>query len=110
MESPCTIDTCTIGVDPALYFYRPSLAMNAALTAVFGLSLLCHIAQGVRYKTWSFLLVFVCGAIAEVIGYVARILSWRNPWDVNAFLAQICCLTIAPAFFAAGIYLCLSRM
>jgi hypothetical protein len=30
---------------------------------------------------------------------------WKNP-----FLIQIICLTIAPAFLAAGIYLCLSRI
>ncbi|KAI9772732.1 MAG: hypothetical protein M1840_000327 [Geoglossum simile] len=33
-----------------------------------------------------------------------------DPFTQNPFLLQICCLTIAPAFLAAGIYLCLSRI
>lgn len=45
-----------------------------------------------------------------VIGYVGRVMSWKNPFSQNAYLIQIICLTIAPAFLAAGIYLCLSRI
>jgi hypothetical protein len=68
-----------------------------------------------------------CGGVAEVLGYVGRIMKLAESIgqgrcmhdthffqilsaDHKKFLAQICCLTLAPAFFAAGIYLCLSRM
>jgi hypothetical protein len=37
-------------------------------------------------------------------------LSWQNRWSENGFLVQICCLTIGPAFMAAGVYLCLRRI
>lgn len=68
----------------------------------------------------------VSGCILEVLGYIGRIMSYNNPFDEvpsllifrhanlidyqNGFLMQICCLTIAPAFLAAGIYLTLSRI
>ncbi|KAK2813271.1 hypothetical protein FQN49_008310 [Arthroderma sp. PD_2] len=52
----------------------------------------------------------VLGTIGESIGYVGRILMWDNPWKQIPFMIQICCLTLAPAFLAAGIYLTLSRI
>ncbi|KND94641.1 Sphingoid long-chain base transporter RSB1 [Tolypocladium ophioglossoides CBS 100239] len=50
------------------------------------------------------------GLTAEIVGYVARVFSWDNQWDQDAFLAQVVCLTIGPAFFSAAIYLCLERI
>jgi hypothetical protein len=35
-NSNCTITTCDLILDNALYFYRPSLAMNALMTALLG--------------------------------------------------------------------------
>lgn len=43
-------------------------------------------------------------------GYVGRIMLHHNPWDGNGFDIQICCLIIAPAFIAAGIYLNLKHI
>jgi len=37
-------------------------------------------------------------------------MSWKNQWEQNGFLIQIVCLTIAPAFMAGGLYLCLRRI
>ena len=69
------------------------------------------------------------GCICEILGYAGRLMMHKNPFNLNGsvsavscghsvqkadflnrFLIQICCLTIAPAFFSAAIYLCLSRM
>ena len=55
-------------------------------------------------------LVFVPIRADLVQGYAGRIMMWKNPFELNPFLIQICCLTIAPAFLCAGIYLCLARM
>jgi len=55
-------------------------------------------------------LTFRCFSAGEVLGYMGRVMANSDPFDMTAFLIQICCLTFGPAFFAAGIYLCLSRM
>lgn len=52
----------------------------------------------------------VSGCVLEVLGYVGRIMSYTDPFNDYDFLIQICCLTIAPAFLAARIYLTLSRI
>ena len=43
-------------------------------------------------------------------GYVGRIMLHSNPWSSNGFEIQICCLIIAPAFIAAGVYLTLKHI
>ncbi|KAF3920450.1 hypothetical protein ABW20_dc0105213 [Dactylellina cionopaga] len=53
------------------------------------------------------------GGILEVVGYIGRVGGAKDPFmglGGQAFLIQICCLTIAPACYAAGIYLCLARI
>jgi uncharacterized membrane protein len=52
----------------------------------------------------------IAGVILEVLGYAGRLMSWKDQWAEPGFLMQIVCLTIAPAFMAAGIYLCLRRI
>lgn len=46
----------------------------------------------------------------EVIGYVGRVLLHANPFNNNAFLIYLICVTIAPALLTASIYLCLARI
>ncbi|CUS14690.1 unnamed protein product [Tuber aestivum] len=104
----CDLDICPL--DASFWDYRPSLALNSLLIALFGLSLLAHTAQGIKYKTWGFLVSMIFGCVAEIVGYGGRIWAYNDPFGMNPFLMQICSLTIAPAFLCAGIYLCLSRI
>ncbi|KAL8786689.1 MAG: hypothetical protein Q9213_002624 [Squamulea squamosa] len=105
----CTLDTCPI--DESYYNYRPSLAANGTFLALFLFSLLVFLVQVTLSKRFiGFTIAMVSGCILEVLGYIGRIMSYHNPFGENGFLMQICCLTIAPAFLAAGIYLTLSRI
>ncbi|KAI5782453.1 RTA1 like protein-domain-containing protein [Pyronema domesticum] len=108
------LNECTLGkygcpLDRSFYDYVPSLAMNTLLLVLFALSGITFCIQGFRTKSWTtFTVAMVLGCINEIIGYVSRILCHNNPFKINPFLSQICSLTIAPAFFALGIYLCLT--
>ena len=96
---------------PTFYDYHINLAANAAFVAIFALSLLGYaVTLAVRRRAVAFNVALMLGLLCEVIGYAGRVMSWKNPWDENGFLMQICCLTIGPAFMAAGIYLCLRRI
>lgn len=109
--SPCfglTVEECMFNNSP--WEYRPSLALNSLLVGIFGASLAAHFIQGICWKTWGFFIAMVLGNVCEVIGYIGRIMAYNDIEGQNPFLIQICCLTFAPAFFAAGIYLCLSRI
>ena len=91
--------------------YRVSLAANATFAALFAISLIGFLTTyALTRRGIAFTVAFSAGVILEVLGYAGRVMSWKNQWDENGFLMQICCLTIAPAFLAAGIYLCLRRI
>ncbi|KAH6675037.1 putative sphingoid long-chain base transporter RSB1 [Halenospora varia] len=105
----CTVDTCPIST--SFYFYRVSLAANATFLALFAVSLIAFlVTYGMTRRATAFTFAMCCGVILEVIGYAGRIMSWKNQWVETGFLMQIVCLTIAPAFMAGGIYLCLRRI
>ncbi|KAL8921491.1 MAG: hypothetical protein Q9172_003996 [Xanthocarpia lactea] len=54
--------------------------------------------------------VMTLGCLGEVIGYAGRVILNDNPWDGIGFQMQICCLIIAPSFFAAAVYLTLKHI
>ncbi|KAF6233173.1 hypothetical protein HO173_008717 [Letharia columbiana] len=107
---------CSLGCTPACpeswraIFYRPSVGGNSVYMDIFLLILIAQIFFGVRHRTWTFLGGMVPGLLGEIIGYLGRILLWHNPYSMNFFLTYLICLTIAPAFLTASIYLCLSRL
>ncbi|EEY15547.1 sphingoid long-chain base transporter RSB1 [Verticillium alfalfae VaMs.102] len=93
------------------YEYRLSIGANATMLALFSLSALAYITTyAVTRRGLSFFIAMILGVACEILGYAGRVVSWQNRWDENGFLIQICCLTIGPAFLAAGIYLCLRRI
>ncbi|KAF2197993.1 putative RTA1 domain protein [Delitschia confertaspora ATCC 74209] len=105
----CTLETCPLSV--SYWGYRPSLAANSLFLAIFALSTLLFIGQGILSRRFiGFTIAMVSGCALEVIGYIGRVMSYHNPFGENPFLIQIICLTIAPAFLAAGIYFSLSRI
>ncbi|CEL10652.1 hypothetical protein ASPCAL13768 [Aspergillus calidoustus] len=108
VTAPCTPDTCPI--DWALIRYFPNVAGNALYLALFTMMLIAQLYHGVRFKTWSFLGCMSGGLLLEVIGYAGRLILHSNPFNFSAFLQYLICLTIAPAFITAAIYLSLSRI
>ncbi|EFE33570.1 RTA1 domain protein, putative [Trichophyton benhamiae CBS 112371] len=105
----CTFAICDISL--SWYKYRPSLPANATFTALFFISAVIFIIQGLTTRRFlGFTIAMVLGTLGETIGYIGRILMWDNPWKQIPFMIQICCLTLAPAFLAAGIYFTLSRI
>ncbi|RYN25625.1 hypothetical protein AA0112_g8439 [Alternaria arborescens] len=109
--SHCYYVTEACPIEYAYWGYRPSLSTNITFTALFGLSTIAFLAQGIASKKWlGFTIAMASGCALEAVGYVGRILAHQDMFAENPFLIQIICLTIAPAFLAAGIYLCLSRI
>jgi len=108
------LENCTLAICPissSYYYYRVSLPANAAFLTLFSISLVGFLATyALTRRAFGFHFAMLSGVILEVIGYVGRIQSHQNQWGQTGFLMQIVCLTIAPAFMAGGIYLCLRRV
>ncbi|KAH6629091.1 RTA1 like protein-domain-containing protein [Boeremia exigua] len=99
---------CTI--EGTLYGYAPSLGANAFFAAFFGLCLIVQLVQGIRYKTWTYMIALCLGCIGEGVGYAGRVIMYNDPFADAGFMSQICCLIISPAFIAAGIYITLKHV
>ncbi|RSL56810.1 hypothetical protein CEP53_006671 [Fusarium sp. AF-6] len=52
----------------------------------------------------------VLGTVAEVVGYIGRILLHNDVWNRGAFTMQITCIILRPTFICAGIYLTLKHV
>ncbi|KAG5983173.1 hypothetical protein E4U55_000607 [Claviceps digitariae] len=96
---------------PSFYEYRPDMAANAIFLGLYAASLVGFaVTWAVTRRAGVFNGALILGLICEVLGYTGRVMSSNNPWEQDGFMMQICCLTIGPAFMAAGCYLCLRRI
>lgn len=108
----CTlrVDCLLTGYVTAQIDYYPSFDGNLLYLVLFAIILIAQIVQGIVWKTWSYSFAIILGLVLECVGYVGRLaLSW-NPFVFDSFLTYLICLTIAPVFFTASIYLSLSRL
>ncbi|PHH75812.1 hypothetical protein CDD83_4350 [Cordyceps sp. RAO-2017] len=103
----CTLDTCP--AEWSIYGLRPSLAANTTFLVLFALIGIVHTYLGFRWRSWGFMGGMMLGCLNEIIGYAGRIMLWYNPFSFVGFMVQIICLTIAPVFYTASIYVTLSK-
>ncbi|KAK2048658.1 RTA1 like protein [Colletotrichum somersetense] len=96
---------------PSYYMYRIALVPNVLFVVLFGLALLAFMATyAATRRGLAFNIAMSLGVITEVVGYAGRIMSWTNQWEEAGFMIQVIALTIAPAFLAAAIYLCIRQI
>ena len=83
----CTISICPIEL--SVYGYRASLASSIAMIVLYAICLVFQGVLGFRYKAWSFMTAMILGCLTEILGYVGRVLMWKNPWEKPGFIMQI---------------------
>ncbi|RYP91277.1 hypothetical protein DL770_002595 [Monosporascus sp. CRB-9-2] len=101
------------GYDPGfvLYHYDPSKTAAAIFVSLFSASTILHSYQLAVKKTWYFI-PFAVGGICQSVGYGGRIWSsLETPnWTVMPYTIQSLLILVAPALFAASIYMVLGRL
>ncbi|KAF2676893.1 RTA1-domain-containing protein [Lentithecium fluviatile CBS 122367] len=91
------------------YRYGPSLEAAIVFVILFSLTTAFHIFQIGKKRTWYFIPLAI-GGIFESVGYIGRILSHYDQWKLSNFIMQYLLLLVAPALFAASIYIILGRI
>ncbi|KAF1987010.1 RTA1-domain-containing protein [Aulographum hederae CBS 113979] len=91
------------------YHYTPSLPAAIILTIVFILLTSYHLTLLLRKKTYYFI-PFILGGLFEAIGYIGRALSSRDKDALGPYIMQTLLLLVAPALFAASVYMTLGRI
>jgi hypothetical protein len=73
-------------------------------------ALLAHSFRVLQSGLWSYIPIIVA-CILEIIGYVFRYESSQvDPYRISYFVIQYFCITVAPVFIAASIYVYLSNL
>ncbi|KAJ8071191.1 hypothetical protein OCU04_001529 [Sclerotinia nivalis] len=93
------------------YHYDPSIVAAVIFILLFIATTSLHSYQLLRTRTW-FMIPFIVGGFFQWIGYVGRAISHTQTpnWTLVPYLIQTLLLLVAPALFAASIYMELSRI
>jgi hypothetical protein len=97
------------GTDFVLYRFVPSLPLAIVSIVVFGLLSLAHTYRMFRTRSW-FCVPFIIGGIFETIGYTGRAISHSDKETLTPYIIQSLLILLAPALFAASIYMVLGRV
>lgn len=92
-----------------LYQYTPQLVPAIIAAGLFALGGIAHIIL-LRKLQAKYFVPFVVGCFMEALGYGGRIWSHFDPTGLPGFIIQALLILIAPALFAATIYMVLGRI
>ncbi|KAH7166449.1 RTA1 like protein-domain-containing protein [Dactylonectria macrodidyma] len=92
-----------------LYRYTPSLPAAIVGVAVFAVLTLSHLWRLYRHRAYYFI-AFTIGGVFQTIGYCGRIWSHYDKLSVGGFVIQAILILVAPALYAASIYMILGRL
>ncbi|KAK5122267.1 hypothetical protein LTR85_004177 [Meristemomyces frigidus] len=96
-------------LDLNLYHYTPSRVGSVIFIVLFAVSTAIHGHLCWRLRAWFFIPV-VIGGIFELLGYCARAAGSTNLGSIGVYIVQAVVILLAPALFAASIYMTLSRI
>ncbi|KAF4847786.1 Protein RTA1 [Colletotrichum siamense] len=94
-----------------LYHYDPTVAGAVVFVFLFLATTILHFWQLVRSRCW-FLIPLAVGGVLQVIGYAARAKSGQESpnWSLGPYIIQSILLLVAPALYAATVYMELGRI
>ncbi|KAH6885432.1 RTA1 like protein-domain-containing protein [Thelonectria olida] len=95
----------------SLYHYNPSKVGAVVFALLFVATSCMHIWQSWRTRCW-FVIPLIIGGLFEFVGYGGRIASANESpdWTLGPYIVQSLLLLVAPALFAATIYMELGRL
>ncbi|KAE8449644.1 hypothetical protein EG329_007974 [Mollisiaceae sp. DMI_Dod_QoI] len=91
-----------------LWNYIPSVPAAIVFIVLFFLATAGHSFRMFSTRTW-FCIPFVLGCLLEALGYIARRNAVNKTDNIALYIQQSCFILIAPALFAASIYMTLGR-
>ncbi|KAF5010521.1 hypothetical protein FDECE_3338 [Fusarium decemcellulare] len=95
--------------DVYLWTYLPSFAAGSIFAALFMIATIIVKVRLIKIRT-RFSIPFALGGVAEHIGYGARAYCAKHTDKLGPFAIQSILILVAPAFYAASIYMVLSRL
>lgn len=72
----CTVDTCPVSA--SVYGYYPNKPVTLILIVLFGISMILHIYQAIKSRSWTFLVALGVGCFGESVGEYPFVIEDRN--------------------------------
>ncbi|PWY74924.1 RTA1 domain protein [Aspergillus eucalypticola CBS 122712] len=93
------------------YAYYPSVGGAAVMIMLFLIGVIIFTYQLIRTRAWLTIAALI-GGMFETVGYIGRAMSGNQSpnWTLGPYIIQSTLLLIAPALFAATIYMILGRI
>ncbi|KAL5000856.1 RTA1 like protein-domain-containing protein [Aspergillus recurvatus] len=98
-----------MATDNSIYGYNPSIPAAAIFIVLFGISTGYHLHQLIKARALYFI-PFVVGGVFQILGYLFRILSHNHTNSIPLYALQTVLILLAPALYAASIYMVLGRL
>ncbi|KXS16516.1 hypothetical protein M427DRAFT_154439 [Gonapodya prolifera JEL478] len=103
----------TLPWEQTVFRYEPSTVLAVVFLSLFALASIAHAVQLYRRRQW-FMTTILIGCLLEVLGFALRLKAKEIAQEISRntkiYSGQFACIVIAPIFFAAGVYILLSRM
>ncbi|KAH8747737.1 RTA1 like protein-domain-containing protein [Diaporthe sp. PMI_573] len=103
------VDPETGAVQFKPYRYTPSLIAAIVSVAVFAILTALHTWRVHKFRAYYFT-AFTIGGVFQTIGYAGRLWSHFAPDALPGFIMQEILILVAPALYAASIYMVLGRL
>ncbi|KAH6687838.1 RTA1 like protein-domain-containing protein [Plectosphaerella plurivora] len=92
-----------------LWLYLPSTIAAVIFTVLFGLGAIAISWRMFTTRAW-YCTAFLIGVLFQVIGYAARAAAREKTDQLMPFIIQSVFILVAPALFAASVYMVLGRV
>ncbi|KAK0210389.1 putative RTM1-like protein [Desarmillaria ectypa] len=92
-----------------LYRYTPSAVAATIFAVIFFLSSIFQAWKTFKARSWCYSAMII-GGLMEGVGYIGRIMSHKDPKALGPYIMQTLLLLVAPALYAAAIYVVLGRL
>ncbi|TFY79769.1 hypothetical protein EWM64_g4240 [Hericium alpestre] len=92
------------------YNYVPTEWICALFVALYSVTTILHIAEASWKRMWWLFPTAVLAGLLEILGWVGRLWSSRNPPLRDPYLMQIICTIIAPTPLVAANFVILGRI
>ncbi|KAH8888988.1 RTA1-domain-containing protein [Thozetella sp. PMI_491] len=97
------------GTSYYLWFYVPQLWASLLFLVFFTVLSALHAWRMAKTRTW-FCIPFLVGGIFELLGYALRANAYNNTGKIMPYAFYAMATLLAPALFAASIYMTLGRL
>lgn len=105
-----TLNLKSLAFEENLYKFNLNKASNSIYFAIFTSIFFYIVGMLVKSRYHWYNITFFCGYGLEFAGFLGRVLSLHSTTNINFYLLQYICLTIAPAFIMAGVYFLFAQL